>query len=78
MSNPLVHFIGVEPAQYWSAMRVWGRPDYIHPRATWSCLGEIDRHDIVIFGAKAFTLPKKWRGKLLTAHDVQQEGYSNE
>lgn len=56
-----VHFIGLSKNEYWSAMRVWGTPDFVHPRATWSCLGEIDRIDTVILGRGAFNAPKKFR-----------------
>jgi len=62
--SPCVHFIGFTVREYWSAMRVWGKGDYWHERATWSCLGEIDRHDVVIFG----------RG----AHQLTQEKFNDE
>ncbi len=55
------HFIGLSKDEYWSALRVWGTPDFVHPRATWSCMGEIDRIDTVILGRGAFNRPKKWR-----------------
>lgn len=61
-----VHFVGLPKDEYWSAMRVWGTPDFVHPRATWSCLGEIDRIDTVIFGRGAFSTPKKFRN--MAAH----------
>lgn len=57
----LVHFVGVANDQYANAVRIWGRPDYVHGRATWSCMGEIDGNDVVILGRGAFPMPRKWR-----------------
>jgi hypothetical protein len=28
--RPCVHFVGFRDDRYWSAVRVWGRPDFIH------------------------------------------------
>lgn len=28
--RPLVHFVGFRGEEYWSAVRVWGTPDFIH------------------------------------------------
>lgn len=63
-----VHFIGLAKAEYWSALRVWGTPDFVHSRATWSCMGEIDALDTVVLGRGAFQTPKKY-GVLLSAHN---------
>ena len=72
--NVCVHFIGVAADEYWSAMRVWGKPDFTHGRATWSCMGEIDRDDIVILGRGAFPKLGKWKRKpKLTAHQPCEE-----
>lgn len=67
-----VHFIGFRGEEYWSAVKVWGKPDFVHLKATWSCLGEIDADDIVVFGPKAFDVPRKWRGKtgMFAAHHL--------
>ena len=59
-----LHFVGVAPDQYWSALRVWGAPDVVHERATWSAMGDVPANDKVIFGKKAFILPDKIRHKL--------------
>jgi hypothetical protein len=68
-----VHFIGFRGEEYWSAVRVWGKPHFIHERATWSCLGEIAAQDKVIFGPHAFVPPRKWKHKFFTAHDLPRE-----
>lgn len=70
-----VHFIGMSKDEYWSALRVWGTPDFVHDRATWSCLGEIDGADTVVFGRGAFHTPKKWR-RAMTAHEFQERRHS--
>jgi len=65
-----LHFVGVTPSQLPTAIRLWGRPDFSHPRATWSAMGDIPAEDTVIFGALAFLVPKKWQGKrVLVAHE---------
>lgn len=69
---PLTHFIGVASDQYQNAVRIFGVPDFIHGRATWSCMGEIDRHDLVILGRGAFPQVRKWKRKNLTAHSLTQ------
>lgn len=63
-----MHFIGFRGDEYWSAVKVWGKPDHVHPRATWSCLGEIEADALVVIGPHAFPVPKKWMGQNKTAH----------
>ena len=55
----IVHFVGVTPDQYPNAVRVWGYPAFTHPRATWSCMGEIDGSDTVVLGRDAFKGSRK-------------------
>ena len=71
-----VHFVGVTPRQYWSAMRVWGTPDSVYPSATWSVMGDIPGEDDVVLGEQAFPIPRKWKGRKrlpLTAHGYLKE-----
>ena len=69
-----MHFIGFRGEEYWSAVKVWGKPDFVHLKAQWSNLGELAPEDIVIFGPQAFSMPKKWRGKTkLFAHNHSLE-----
>jgi hypothetical protein len=70
----LIHFVGVAPDQYYNATKTFGSPDYIHPRATWSAMGEIPKDDLVIFGRNAFWMPSKRKRKLTRAHDVPTTG----
>ncbi len=48
---PHVHFIGFRGEEYWSAVRIWGEPDFYHrvwdARAKFG--GEVDEGDVLIF-----------------------------
>lgn len=59
--SPAVYFIGFRGEEYWSALRVWGKPDHIWPKAAFRVLGECAPDDVVIFGPAAFERPEKWR-----------------
>lgn len=59
--KPCVHFVGFRGEEYWSAVRIWGTPDYVWPAASFRILGECAAHDTVIFGPSAFNRPKKWK-----------------
>jgi hypothetical protein len=65
-----VHFIGFRGDEYWSAARIWGKPDYIWEQATWHILGEIAPEDTVIFGPKAFNKGRYHRNGLQFPHAV--------
>jgi hypothetical protein len=47
--SPIVHFVGFRGDEFWSAVRVWGRPDYIH--RGWDLRARRDVHpgDTVVF-----------------------------
>jgi hypothetical protein len=45
----IVHFVGFRDDRYWSAVRVWGRPHYIHRGWDLRARREIDEIDIVVF-----------------------------
>jgi hypothetical protein len=44
-----VHFVGFRGEEYWSAIRVWGRPDFMHRGWDLRARREIAPDDIVIF-----------------------------
>ena len=48
-----VHFIGFRGEEYWSAVRVWGRPDFVHLIHDHRLYGDVGQEDILIFGPKA-------------------------
>lgn len=57
-----VHFIGFRTDQeYWSAVKVWGKPDFTHGVHDFRAYGDIDKEkDIVILGSKGHDKPTKW------------------
>jgi hypothetical protein len=59
--RPRVHFVGFRGEEYWSAVRLWGKPDYTWSHATFQILGDCAPYDTVVFGPSAFNKPKKWR-----------------
>lgn len=56
-----LHFVGFRGEEYWSAVRIWGKPHYTHPQADFRMIGDMGPQDVVIFGPKAFNVPHKWR-----------------
>lgn len=44
-----VHFVGFRGAEYLSALRVWGRPDFFHIGWDLRALREISPGDVVVF-----------------------------
>jgi hypothetical protein len=59
--KPVVHFVGMrDERQYLAAVRVWGKPDYDWPNATFRIIGECAPGDTVIYGSSAFIRPKRW------------------
>ena len=55
MKTSCVHFVGFRTGQeYWSAVRVWGKPDFIHMTHDHRMYGDVDmQQDTIIFGSKA-------------------------
>ena len=49
MLVPAVHFVGFRDDRYWNAVRVFGRPDYIHRGWDRRALREIADGDTVVF-----------------------------
>lgn len=56
-----LHFVGFRGEEYWSAVKVWGTPHFVHPQADFRMIGEMGPEDVVIYGPKAFNVPRKWR-----------------
>lgn len=52
-----IHFVGFRDDRYWSAVRIWGRPGFIHRRWDQRARREIDPDDIVIFAEGDDTQP---------------------
>lgn len=47
---PAVHFIGFRGDEFWSAVRIWGRPGFIHRKWDLRAQRDIDPEgDVVVF-----------------------------
>lgn len=44
-----VHFVGFRGDEYWSAVRIWGRPGFIHRRWDTRAWREIADGDVIVF-----------------------------
>ena len=45
----IVHFVGFTDDRYWSAVKIWGRPHFIHRGWDLRALRDIGEDDMVIF-----------------------------
>ena len=48
-----VHFIGFRGEEYWSAVKVWGFPDFIHSWHDNRMYGDVGDNDILVFAGKS-------------------------
>lgn len=60
-ASPVVHFVAFRGDEWWSAVRIWGRPTFIHRGWDRQAKGEIEEGDMVIFarGTEADE-PSRW------------------
>ena len=49
MTAPALHFVGFRGEEYWSAVKVWGRPSFVHMGNDARMRREIHPDDIVVF-----------------------------
>ncbi len=47
--KPAVHFVAFRGEEYWSAVRIWGRPSFIHRRWDRRAARELHPSDILVF-----------------------------
>lgn len=47
-----IHFVGFRGEEFWSAVKVFGYPDFIHLIHDNRMYGDVGEHDIIIFGPK--------------------------
>lgn len=68
---PCVHFVGFRGEEYWSAVRIWGKPGMIH--ILWDRRAQRDIHpeyDTVIFAKGDWTQPlSKYNGPDIIEND---------
>ena len=51
-----IHFVGFRDDRYWAAVKVWGRPDFIHRWWDKRAFREMDPEtDIVVFATGEYT-----------------------
>ena len=48
-----VHFIGFRGDEYWSAVRVWGLPDFVHKWHDKRMYGDVGEGDVLVFANKS-------------------------
>lgn len=48
-----VHFIGFRGEEYWSAVKVFGPPDFVHMTHDNRMYGDVGEYDVLVFGPKA-------------------------
>lgn len=61
MMVPLLHFVGFRDDRYWSAVRVWGPPDFIHPTWDFYAANDVAPGDVVVFARhSADALPRSF------------------
>lgn len=47
--KPALHFVGFRDDRWWSAIKVFGKPDFIHPRWDTRAQREIAQEDLIVF-----------------------------
>lgn len=55
--RPALHFVAFRGEEYWSAVKVWGRPDFIHRRWDLRARREIADEDTLVFAKGTDTDP---------------------
>lgn len=51
----IVHFVGFTDERYWNAVKIWGRPHYIHRGWDMRARREISPDDIVVHAVNDWT-----------------------
>lgn len=49
--SPCVHFVAFRGEEWWSAVKVWGMPDFVHPGWDRRAAREIADGDTIVFAA---------------------------
>jgi hypothetical protein len=55
-----VHFVGFRGEEFWSAVKVWGRPDFIHKWHDQRMRGDVCEHDTLVFARAEDEAPSEW------------------
>lgn len=63
MIKPALHFVGFRGDEYTSAVRIWGKPSFIHFRWDRRAKRELHPSDVVIFAkGTEHDEPSEWNG----------------
>lgn len=57
MPKPIVHFVGFRDERWWNAVKVFGRPDFIHRYWDARAVCEVMEGDVVVFADGNETQP---------------------
>lgn len=49
MCRSCTHFVGFRGEEYWSAVRLFGKPDFVHPKWDERARSMIDVNDTIVF-----------------------------
>lgn len=72
MIKSALHFVGFRGEEYISAVRVWGKPGFIHRRWDQRAKREIHPSDTIIFAkGDEYDEPSEFNGQ-----DIVEDGYS--
>jgi len=67
MKQRCVHFVGFRGEEFWSAVKVWGQPDFIHKVFDDRVFTEVGDTDVVVFGPKHRHQPFVWDASAVPA-----------
>ena len=59
--RPALHFVGFRDDRYWAAVRVWGRPDFVHPDWDRWAAQEVAPGDLVVVARGEADRPPRTR-----------------
>lgn len=45
----MIHFVGFRDDRWWNAIRVFGKPDFVHPKWDQRARREIGEGDLIVF-----------------------------
>ena len=55
--KPALHFVGFRGDEWWSAVKIFGKPDFIHPKWDSRARREIAEGDVLVFATGDFDQP---------------------
>lgn len=59
-SDRAVHFVGFRGEEYWSAVKIWGKPDFYHRGYDNRMRREVSSDDVIVFANGYEQSGPKW------------------